>query len=192
MRTRAIELKKIFERLPSGDQVLKLNLHQFRRLTGSDGNLEIKLAREQRLSPPRTLLAQTWTKRCQVWESVTPIVLDRFPKTDRLKEREQWNAEVAGIISKSCENIGLPKPSAVHVHHNAFLKGVPKARPKGGGFPPMPIRDGKASRFQIHARIEFDAFVEGPVVLGAGRFNGYGFCRPNFFRCKALRSVNNG
>ena len=193
MRTRAIELKRIFERLPSGDQVLTLNLHQFRRLTKDAGNLEIELVREQRLSPPRTLVAHTWTNRCRVWESVTPIVLDRFPKKDRLKEREQWNAEVSAIIAKSCENIGLPQPSAVHVHYNAFVsgKGVPKAKPKGGGFPPMPIRDGKASRFQIHARIEFSSFVEGPVILGAGRFNGYGFCRPNFNRCKALRSENN-
>lgn len=191
MRTRAIELKKIFETSHSGDRFLKLNLHQFRRLTGNGGNLKIELGREQRLSPPRTLISQTWTKPCRVWESVTPIVLDRFPKKDRLKEREQWNAEVAAIISKSCNNIGLPRPSAVHVHHNAFLKGAPKARPKGGGFPPMPIRDGNASRFQIHARIEFDTFVEGPVILGAGRFNGYGFCRPNSNKCKALRSENN-
>lgn len=29
-----------------------------------------------------------------------------------------------------------------------------------------------------HAMIVFEQKVQGPVVVGAGRFRGYGFCRP--------------
>ncbi len=193
-RQRSVELRAIFERIendeanenePVGDWCVKLNLHNFRRLTEKDPRLQIHLVREQRLSPPRTLQPQSWTRSCTVWETVTPIVLDRFPKSDRQKNRQAWTDEVAATISQSCENIGLPAPVAVHIHHNAFVRGVPNSRPKGGGFPPMQIRNG--SRYQIHARIEFDNFVEGPVLLGAGRFVGYGFCRPNTVLCKQSR-----
>ncbi len=190
-RERAIALRSIFERSDEDeDWIVRLQLHHFQRLTHPENpNVTITLVREQRLNPPRALRASTWTESCTVWETVTPIVLDRFPKRDRVAERQAWTEEVAGVIAASCENIGLPQPGAIHIHHNAFLEGVPKSRPERSGFPAMPTREGKPSRFQIHARIEFDVPVVGPVILGAGRFVGYGFCRPNHQRCKQRRGV---
>lgn len=188
IRDRAIVLRQLFERSEAEeDWILRLRLNEFRRLTGTDSHRDITLRREQRLSPPRTLDLQTWTKTCSVWETVTPIVLDRFPKSDRQNDRAAWQAEVSEIISSSCENVGLPRPFAVHAHHNSFVEGVPKSKPGGGGFPPMKAREGKPTRFQIHARIEFDVPVHGPVLLGAGRFVGYGFCKPNISRCRKRR-----
>lgn len=186
-RERATALRALFERSEEVDDwLLPLRLHQFRRLTGPESECDVVLVREQRLNPPQSLSARTWTASCTVWETVTPIVLDRFPKSDRGKEREGWLAEVAEIVSQSCLNIDLPEPAEVHVHHNAFVLGVSKARPSGG-FPPMTGRDGKPSRYQVHARIEFSTPVQGPVILGAGRFVGYGFCRPNIRLCRERR-----
>ena len=187
-RDRAMAIRGLFERCPDeNDWVMNLCLRDFRELTRPDEpDLLIPLVREQRLTPPRSLRTATWTRACSVWETVTPIVLDRFPKKDRAADRQLWLEEVAQIISKSCTNIGLPEPYAVHVHHNAFLAGVPKARPNGG-FPQMPARTGKPSRYQVHARIEFGVPIEGPLILGAGRFVGYGFCKPNFRRCENRR-----
>jgi len=190
-RERAMALRGSFQRSHDlQDWVLNLQLNNFRRLTTPNTpHCEIQLLREQRLNPPRTLRAETWTSPCTVWETVTPIVLDRFPKKDRIEERQAWNEEVAGIIAQSCRNVDLPEPSAIYIHHNAFLRGVPKSRPERGGFPTMQSRDGKPSRYQIHARIEFNQPVAGPVILGAGRFVGYGFCRHNVKRCKQRRGV---
>ncbi|WP_417736100.1 type I-U CRISPR-associated protein Csb2 [Rosistilla oblonga] len=188
IRERALALRSMFERSEDEqDWVLRLRLDGFRRLTGDQGHCEITLVREQRLSPPKTLDVPTWTTSCTVWETVTPIVLDRFPKSDRVKNRSAWTEEVTTTIQKSCLNIGLPAPEQIHIHHNAFLRGVPKSRPSGGGFPPMKGRDGKPSRYQVHARIEFGTPVRGPVILGAGRFVGYGLCRPNIVLCKTQR-----
>lgn len=189
-RERAIALRKLFERSEDGEWMLHLRLNEFRRLTGREPNCDISLVREQRLTPPQTLNIRTWTAASSVWETVTPIALDRFPKVDREKDRSAWHEEVAEIIAGSCENIGLPRPGAIHVHHNAFVSGVSKARPTGGGFPTMRPREGKPARFQVHARIEFDVPVVGPVILGAGRFVGYGFCRPNVARCRQRRGVS--
>lgn len=190
IRDRAVTLRRLFERSAStSDWTLRLHLHRFRRLTGEDAALGVSLTREQRLTPPRALSNHTWTAVSTVWESVTPIVLDRFPKRDRRSEREAWKEEIADIISASCENVGLPRPHAVHVHHNSFVLGALSARPQGGGFPLMKSRDGKPSRYQVHARLEFGTPVRGPVLLGAGRFVGYGFCRPNLQRCRQRRDV---
>ncbi|MBB3208219.1 CRISPR-associated protein Csb2 [Rhodopirellula rubra] len=190
-RERAVAIREIFERDPDTDEwVLNLNLNHFRKLTGGTvASLPIRLVREMRLNPPRTLLAMTWTEASSVWETVTPVALDRFPKTDRLANREEWNEEVSGIIASSCRNIGLPDPIGIDVHHNPFINGTLKARPSGGGFPTMRARDGKASRYQVHARIEFDTLVQGPVSIGAGRFVGYGFCRPNHSRGSECRGA---
>ncbi len=189
-RERAVAIRDMFERSEDLEEwVLNLRLNNFRQLTSpSAPHVDILFVREQRLTPPRSLRAQTWTSACSVWETVTPIVLDRFPKKDRIQEREAWNKEVAEIVAKSCQNIGLPEPWAIHIHQNAFVRGVPKSRPESG-FPTMPGRSGKPSRYQIHARIEFGVPVIGPVILGAGRFVGYGFCRPNITRCKQRRGA---
>jgi CRISPR-associated protein Csb2 len=45
--------------------------------------------------------------------------------------------------------------------------------PGQGGFPQL-----RKDKFQVHVAVEFATPVEGPVLLGAGRFRGYGLMRP--------------
>ncbi len=132
-----------------------------------------KLVRETDLSPRRTLRTQTYTDPGASWASVTPVLLDRMPKADRAKEPTAWRNEVAGIISQSCRNVGLPEPVAVRVEKTPFFRGSLRAMPGQGGFPQL-----RKGRFQVHVAIEFDRPVQGPVLLGAGRFFGYGLMRP--------------
>ena len=49
------------------------------------------LCREERVAPPLALQAETWTRPSRVWASVTPVALDRHPKTDRDRDRTGWN-----------------------------------------------------------------------------------------------------
>jgi CRISPR-associated protein Csb2 len=132
-----------------------------------------KIVRETSLSPKRTLQILTYVGPSRSWASVTPVVLDRMPKTDRIKDPIGWREEVAGIVSSSCRNVGVPEPVAVRVEKTPFFRGSLRAMPGQGGFPQL--RDG---RFQIHVKIDFDRPVRGPVLLGAGRFRGYGLLRP--------------
>ncbi len=132
-----------------------------------------KLVRETDLSPKRTLQTLTYTAPSRSWASVTPVLLDRMPKADRVKEPCAWREEVAGIIVKSCEHVGLPEPIAVRVEKTPFFVGSLRAMPGQGGFPQL-----RKGRFQVHVAIEFDRPVQGPVLLGAGRFRGYGLMRP--------------
>ena len=137
------------------------------------------LTPELRHSPPRTLDAATWTRDSETWATITPIVLDRHPRAERAKDREAWSREVADIIADSCEMQGLPRPIAVDVDRTSWHRGVPRAvQGKSAGFPLMPVKDGQPRRQQTHAWIRFAEPVAGPLSLGAGRYRGYGFCRP--------------
>lgn len=132
-----------------------------------------KLNRETDLSPKRTLQTQTYTGPSASWASVTPVLLDHMPKADRGKEPIEWREEVAGIIAQSCRNVGLPEPIVVRVEKTPFFLGSLRAMPGQGGFPQL--RKGK---FQVHVAIEFGRPVQGPVLIGAGRYRGYGLMRP--------------
>jgi CRISPR-associated protein Csb2 len=132
-----------------------------------------KLVRETDLSPKRTLQTQTYTAPSISWASVTPVLLDRMPKTDRVKDPVGWRDEVAGIIAKSCQRAGLPEPIAVRVEKTPFFRGSLRAMPGQSGFPQL-----RKDKHQVHIQIEFADLVQGPVLLGAGRFRGYGLMRP--------------
>jgi CRISPR-associated protein Csb2 len=131
-----------------------------------------KIVRDTDLSPKRTLQTLTYTAPSVSWASVTPVLLDRMPKTDHVKEPIAWREEVAGIIVQSCQHGGLPEPIAVRVEKTPFFCGSLRAMPGQGGFPQL-----RKDKFQVHVAIEFDQPVQGPVLLGAGRFRGYGLMR---------------
>ncbi|MCI0538244.1 MAG: type I-U CRISPR-associated protein Csb2 [Verrucomicrobiales bacterium] len=137
------------------------------------------LVRETRISPPRTLRAETWTTPSSTWATVTPIVLDRQPKSERANDRQRWSLEVAEIVADSCEKQGLPRPIAVDIDKTSWHRGALRAvAGNGAGFALAPVKVGQPKRQQVHAWLRFEVPVEGPLLLGAGRYRGYGLCRP--------------
>ena len=136
------------------------------------------LRREERSLPPLALRSATWCEPSSVWASVTPVVLDRHPKHDQQSERAQWRDEVATSIAQSCERQGLPKPELIDVDKTSWHRGAPRSRPGPSGMPWLPSKEGTAPRQQVHVLIQFPCEVQGPLILGAGRFRGYGFCKP--------------
>ena len=139
---------------------------------------EWKLRLEERPSPPRALQPETWTRASDTWASVSPIVLDRHPKADPLKDRVGWVAEVSESIAVACERIGLPRPVEIDIDKTSWHRGAPRAKPGSDGYPLMPQRPGGPNRRQVHAWLRFAEPVQGPIPLGAGRYRGYGLCKP--------------
>ena len=130
------------------------------------------------------------------WASVTPVVLDKFPKADRVNAQGAWRDEVTGIIAEACKRIGLPEPEWIDIDTTSWHRGSPRAiakhrrlrgpstpdqrtdAPLGGGFPCYPAKGTRAPRVQVHVCLRFAAPVVGPILIGAGRFLGYGLCKP--------------
>lgn len=117
-------------------------------------------------SPVQALRPATWTRPARRWHTVTPILLDRFPKKN--------GASVEEIVAAACERIGLPRPA--RVEHGAYspLRGVPPV----ASFRLLRGADDRP-RWGVHATLAFDADVRGPVLLGAGRYFGLGLMRPD-------------
>ena len=136
------------------------------------------LRREERVSPPLALQPETWTGPSRLWASVTPVALDRHPRADREQNRAGWAAEVTEIVARSCERTGLPLPAQIDIDKTSWHRGAPRAKPGQGGFPLLPAKSGEVERIQVHVWLRFAEPVEGPVLIGAGRYRGYGFCKP--------------
>lgn len=124
--------------------------------------------------PPVALTPETWTgptEGASTWATVTPIVLDRHGKS-----ADPWR-DAEETIALACERIGLPRPEHLVLGPVSHFIGVPTAGGKRGGYPHLSRKEG-GHRHHVHAAITFPVNVRGPVLIGAGRFRGYGLCRP--------------
>jgi CRISPR-associated protein Csb2 len=124
--------------------------------------------------PSRTSLRPArWCERARLWASATPVVLDRFPHDGAIDE--------ARCVAAACRNIGLPEPVMVELHKHPAIAGAPSAYPRRGRRGPdwlLPAGSKFSDRPRRHVVLRFDEDVEGPVILGAGRYHGFGLCLP--------------
>ncbi len=112
----------------------------------------------------------------RLWTTATPLVLDRFPQKNALPmERD---AQFADSIASACENIGLPRPIFVSYGAVSALRGAAAASTSQSALPwqKWQLPRSLERRYLVHATIGFDEGVEGPVILGAGRYVGMGLC----------------
>lgn len=137
----------------------------------------------------KTTTREYWCRPARRWLTVTPIALDRFPgnlRSTQPETRDRAVAEAAAGIVQACVNAGLaagpPDVRRVSVRLDAPLVGIPaspvgRTRPGQRHFPGYRVGQG-TPRACVHAEIEFAEPVKGPVLIGAGRFLGYGLCLP--------------
>src|SRR5690606_503204 len=111
-----------------------------------------------------------YSRWSRVWRSVTPVVLDRHPKGTLTEEK---------IIAKACERIGLPAPRVRYLGNVSRVRGAPESLSyatacrkveETGAMVPTALRN----RCWRRVELIFDEPVRGPVLIGAGRFFGFG------------------
>ena len=123
---------------------------------------------DTREQPPVNLDPRTWTAPSRVWASVTPVVMNRH-----FDGKDKWQ-RAAESVKDMCVHIGLPRPREVLLHPVSLVEGAPHARE----CPRLARKHDGSRRSHGHAVVVFDEPVSGPVLIGAGRFRGYGLCRP--------------
>jgi CRISPR-associated protein Csb2 len=123
------------------------------------------------LKPCRYLRSAT------TWATATPIALDRHPKE---KEHDALQGEICSIIADACTRTGLRRPVMVVPDTHSAIRGTFPARPSPRSPPWMrwAVAGALQGRVLTHATLVFDQEVQGPVVLGAGRYFGLGLCLP--------------
>jgi len=131
-------------------------------VAGSEFQVEVLGERPDRW----TLDVRTWSGPSVEWASVTPVVFDRYPKDPSGDEAKE-------VICKSCRDVGLPDPVAVAVQGQSPWIGSSSA-----GLFPARRRQGKPARWHSHVILRFEQPISGPLVIGAGRHQGYGLMKP--------------
>lgn len=149
---------------------VRLELRSAKSRGAIDGVVDWDLVLEDRESRPVALRSEIWAATGRLgptdrWASVTPVVLDRYPKAP---------GDAEETIRRACLNVGLPEPVEVVATPSPPFIGVPHAR----RFPPLAYGPKGGKRFHTHALIRFPIAVCGPILIGAGRYRGYGLCRP--------------
>jgi CRISPR-associated protein Csb2 len=168
----ALALPRIIDKSEAGsilDSWLRDDNGLPRRIKLFDGHwLECSMELETRETPPWNLRSSSWVGPSRMWASVTPIVLDRH-----FDGKNMWE-QAAIVVQDACERIGLPRPERVLLHPVSLVEGAPHSR----DFPPVKRKFDNGRMHHCHAVILFSEPVSGPVLVGAGRFRGYGLCRP--------------
>ncbi len=130
---------------------------------------------ERSPSPSRaSLRPDRWCRTACTWASATPVLLDRFPEGGD-------PAEEARLVAASCHHIGLPEPVEIEIHKHSALAGAPSAYPSRGQRRPdwtFPLGSKLSNRPRRHIVLRFEEPVKGPVLLGAGRYHGFGLFLP--------------
>lgn len=131
------------------------------------GAWEWVVEREARERPPVSMRRRRWTEPSRIWASVTPVVLHHHPKPNRDGDAER-------IVMEAFLSAQLPMPvrlelRSVSAHRGGgHVMGMPAYQEGGPG----------QCQHQVHVIAEFNERVEGPVLVGRGRFRGYGLFLP--------------
>ncbi len=104
-----------------------------------------------------------WTRPSRRWASVTPVVLDRFPRRP---------TDIAGEVANACGRVGLPQPEDVVVSTGPMVRGGAAMRRR------HLARAEDRPRLFTHAVLTFPTRVPGVMLLGAQRYLGMGLFAP--------------
>lgn len=125
------------------------------------------LERQTLETPLHGLLPETWTGPSRAWATVTPMAFDRDPG-------DPYGEDAEAGVRLACKRLDLPAPAEATLSSSPFVLGVEHARE----FPLYRPTTATPPRRHAHVRVEFDEPIHGPLVIGAGRYLGYGLCRP--------------
>ena len=152
----------------SGERPLELRL-------GRLGALHLRRVAGSVEAGSRTLDQDRWCGPSRRWSSVTALALPRegykLTRGSPSDIRRAWRKAEEAVV-EACRFVGLPDPDMVEVGFDPPVSGGSHT----ADYPPF-IQSGR-KRLLLHATVNFNTPVLGPVVLGCGRFRGLGLMRP--------------
>ncbi len=151
---------------PPGVPFLSLDL-RYPASSRKIGVLDLELDETNERNPKHNLKPSTWCTPASCWITVTPLVMPLVPRRA---------LTVEAVVARACTDAGYPEPVSVRATTAPLASGVPHAR--SFRFPSDP-QSHRPRRPITHAEIQFAQEIRGPVIIGAGRYAGFGLCRPS-------------
>jgi len=137
------------------------------KLWSDAGQWEWELERETGENIPQSLQRKNWTGPSFEWASVTPVVLHHHPK------KRDGHAEQ--ILADALVTAQYPAVEWIRLSPVSAFEGAGAVH----DMPPFVQGGESLCRYQVHAVIRFREQVEGPVLVGRGRYRGYGLFKPH-------------
>jgi len=130
-----------------------------------------------RFTPPRgKFIATRYLGTSNVWQTVTPVILDGHNKKTKSDKPEAVARETEKLICKALHRAGIETPCKFTWQSFPYLKNCLSAHKydrhgrHAGYHRPKHLKELTA----MHIRITFDYPVHGPLTIGAGRHCGFG------------------
>lgn len=135
---------------------------------GSRGVLGLKRIRPaDEESSAVSLRTVTYTKTYDTWASVTPVIFGKHPKKSKIGPGRNGGS----VITDMCKLSGLPSPLEIRLGSASAFRGSPQSSQ-------MVLQEKYSGSLVSHVWIRFDRPIQGPVLLGSGRYMGFGLLRP--------------
>jgi CRISPR-associated protein Csb2 len=135
---------------------------------GESGVINVKRLKpvdEERI--PFGIRPSTYRAKSDIWATVTPIIFGKHPKKSSIGPGKDGGK----VFREMCAEAGLPEPVEVRMGKVSIFQGAPTALD-------VQVPEKMSGRLRAHALIKFKEKVEGPVIIGAGRYYGFGLCKP--------------
>lgn len=118
-------------------------------------------------SVPRGLDLSFYEEPSILWATVTPIILGKHPKFSDMGPGKDGGQ----VFREACQMAGVPQPKEVITMPASVFEGLGLARDFA-----VPSKFSKYLR--MHAILRFHERIRGPIILGSGRFSGFGLMYP--------------
>jgi CRISPR-associated protein Csb2 len=146
-------------------ETIRAAVAEVQRLSIERGAIGWKLRSVEPANAPWSLQAQRWMGPARRWSTVTPVILDRYPKPAR-------GFSLEDALRLSFRNALLPEPSdeEIEISSSPMLSGAVA--------PAAHIRPARLRGPALHMTVTFPSEVVGPVLVGKGRYLGLGLFAP--------------
>jgi CRISPR-associated protein Csb2 len=134
-----------------------------RRLLGHELKWNDEVVGVLNLLTGRDYVRDQYVGPSELWSTVTPVILDGFDdqnplKTEKLLRKALFNAKLVRRVD--FDNIEMDWSPF------GFLSGIDSSR--------QFLRPEKLNGTMLHVRLRFPKPINGPIVIGAGRYRGFG------------------
>jgi CRISPR-associated protein Csb2 len=110
----------------------------------------------------RAMRLGTYTRRSKTWTTLTPLRLWKMPN--------RTGTDIPLLVAEAIRQAGYPDPAWVETDPSPFVVGGRDVRAYRHRF--------EKPFWLVHARFCFEREVVGPMLVGRGRYLGFGLCAP--------------
>lgn len=118
-----------------------------------------------------TLNPERWTRPSRRWATVTPIVNNGFPGGGGSRLRPSGSGKVAKKVGRMLMQAAPAASGSFELSPESLMRGVSPSWE-------FTAPEHRRWSWRMHLQVDFDQLVAGPLLVGPGRWQGWGLLAP--------------